>query len=103
LPARIETKNSKTFTAPSLELEARVKAGKVRHDGNSLLKWAASNVVVDRRVDGSLLPKKATAESPDKIDPIDAVILALGEMLQAPVQPQSVYDRPDFDISMVLF
>ena len=91
LPARVEPKNSKTFTGPARELEARIIRGKFRHDGNSLLKWAASNCVVSRRVDDSLLPKKATAESVHKIDPIDALLLAIGGWLRQPAARTSVY------------
>jgi phage terminase large subunit-like protein len=84
LPARIEPKNASTFTAPARELETRVKHARLRHDGDSLLKWAASNVVVTRRTDDSLLPKKETAESPNKIDPIDATLQAIGGWLRQP-------------------
>ena len=84
LPARIETKNAKVFTPPAKELEARVKAGHFRHDGNTFLKWQASNVCVERRRDGGLLPTKESAESPNKIDAIDALLLALAEMLATP-------------------
>src|SRR6185295_777317 len=38
-PARVEPKNAKTMTLPARELEARVKAGQFRHDGNSCLRW----------------------------------------------------------------
>jgi phage terminase large subunit-like protein len=84
LPAIIESKNAKVFTAPARELEARVTAGKFRHDGNSFLKWQASNTCVERRVDGSLLPKKESAESANKIDAVDALLLGMSAMLQAP-------------------
>jgi phage terminase large subunit-like protein len=87
LPARIEPKNAKTFTPPARELETRVKHRRLRHDGSSLLKWAASNCVVSRRIDDSILPKKASAESPDKIDPIDALLQAIGGWLRQP-QPK---------------
>lgn len=91
LPATVEAKNAKSFTAPARELEARVRHGRFRHDGNSLLKWAASNVVVSRRIDDSILPKKESPESPNKIDPIDAVVQAIGAMLRRPAPRQSVY------------
>lgn len=84
LPARVEAKSAKTFTGPSQELEVRITRGRFRHDGNSLLKWAASNACVTRRTDDSLLPKKATAESPNKIDPLDATLLAIGGWLRQP-------------------
>jgi phage terminase large subunit-like protein len=61
-----------------------VTHGQFRHDGNSCLTWNASNAVVDRRADGSLLPKKATPNSPNKVDGLDALLLALGELLANP-------------------
>jgi phage terminase large subunit-like protein len=90
LPATIASKNAKTFTPPAKELEARIKAGQFRHDGNSFLTWQASNVCVERRRDGSLLPTKESAESPHKIDAVDAVLLAMSELCAAP-DPQ-VYE-----------
>jgi phage terminase large subunit-like protein len=82
LPAVVEPKNAKTTTGPARELEARVKHGRFAHDGGGLAKWAASNVNVTRRVDDSLIPKKESAESPNKIDPIDALISAMGAALR---------------------
>ncbi len=77
LPAIVEWKSARTFTPPSREFEGLVKHGKIRHDGNSLFRWAFSNVVVQRRVDGTILPKKESAESANKIDPIDALLQAM--------------------------
>lgn len=90
LPAIVEPKNARTFTPPARELETRVKHGRFRHDGNPCLKWMASNCVVERRVDDSILPKKVRAESPEKIDGIDALLEAMGAMLRTPVatEPQ---------------
>jgi phage terminase large subunit-like protein len=78
---------------PSRELETRVKHRRFRHDGNSLVKWAASNVVVTRRIDDSILPKKESAESPNKIDPIDALLQAIGAWLRSAVRTE-----PQFQI-----
>jgi phage terminase large subunit-like protein len=83
LPARIESKNTKVFTAPAKELEARIRAGKIRHDGNSFLTWQISNVCCERRRDGSLLPTKESAESPHKIDAVDAILLGMSASLVA--------------------
>lgn len=97
LPARIESKNAKVFTPPAKELEARVKAGKIRHGDSSFLKWQISNVCVERRRDGSLLPMKDSAESPNKIDGVDAILLGLSGLLVEPVGEKSFYDSPNFD------
>lgn len=93
LPALLETKNARTFTPPARELEARVKNQRFRHDGNTCLKWQASNCVVSRRIDDSILPKKEMAESPAKIDAIDALILAIGGFLRQPEPARSVYEE----------
>lgn len=85
LPARLESKNAKTFTQPAREMEARVRARRLRHSGSSFLRWQVSNVRVERRRDGSLLPTKESADSPNKIDAIDAVLLAIGAMLDGSV------------------
>lgn len=77
--AEVLAKNARAVTDPAKELEARVKAGpsRLRHDGNPVMAWMASNVVVDRRVDGTILPKKETKMSPNKIDGIDALVNAI--------------------------
>lgn len=76
-------KNAKNATDPARAIEARVKAGpgRLRHDGNPVMKWMIGNAVVDRRVDGSLLPKKETPNSPNKIDGVDGMINAIAPML----------------------
>ncbi|UIJ43715.1 terminase large subunit [Sphingomonas cannabina] len=76
-------KNAKNATDPARAIEARVRAGpaRLRHDGNPVLTWHVSNAVVDRRVDGSLLPKKETPNSQNKIDGVDAMINATAPLL----------------------
>lgn len=76
-PAEILDKNAKNITPPARDLETRVRHRRFRHDGNSCLKWMASNVVVTRRVDDTILPKKESADSPNKIDGIDAILQAM--------------------------
>jgi phage terminase large subunit-like protein len=87
IPTLLQGKTAKYYTPPARELEARLTHGKFRHDGNSCLTWMASNACVTRGVDGSLLPKKQTANSPNKIDGIDALLLAMGEWLATPAPP----------------
>jgi phage terminase large subunit-like protein len=94
IPALLQGKTAKYYTPPAKELEARLEHGKFRHDGNSCLTWMASNAVVTRGVDGSLLPKKQTANSPNKIDGLDALLLAMGELLATPAEP--AYDPQIF-------
>jgi phage terminase large subunit-like protein len=104
LPALLEAKTAKTFTHASKEFEIRVAHQQLKHDGNALLRWCVSNAVVERRVDGSLLPKKSSANSPDKIDCLDAALFALASWLRRPVTvSHSLYDVPpeEFDVNSV--
>jgi phage terminase large subunit-like protein len=77
--AQILHKSAAKATDPAKGLEARVKAGmpKFRHDGKPIQTWMASNVVVTRKVDGSIIPKKETPNSDMKIDGIDGLINAI--------------------------
>lgn len=75
---RILHKNAANVTDPAKDLEARVKAGPayLAHDGNACMTWMASNTVVSRRRDNTLLPIKESPMSKMKIDGIDALINA---------------------------
>jgi phage terminase large subunit-like protein len=53
----------------------------------------ASNVVVTRKVDGSLIPKKETPTSPHKIDGIDALLMATSGLITAPEQEKSFWEN----------
>jgi phage terminase large subunit-like protein len=77
--AEILHKSAAKVADPAKELEARVKAGpsRLRHDGNPVMTWMASNTVVSRRIDGTILPKKETEMSANKIDGIDALVNAI--------------------------
>jgi phage terminase large subunit-like protein len=72
-------KKASSVTDPAKELEARVVAGPrmLRHDGNPVMNWMASNVVVSRNIDGTIIPKKESKMSPNKIDGIDSAVNAI--------------------------
>lgn len=55
--------------------------GRVRHDGDQLLAWAADNVVLRTDSTGYVMPDKST--SAEKIDPIVALLMAFSETLFA--------------------
>jgi len=69
-------KTAKNFTAPATEFESRILRGRLRHDGNKVMRWMVGNAAVERRVDKSLLPKKSSRDSTRKIDGVDAALLA---------------------------
>jgi phage terminase large subunit-like protein len=84
IKARLETKNAKTFTAPTKEILARMAAKRFRHTGCTFLRWQASNVCAERRRDGTLLPTKDGPMSPLKIDAFDAILLGWIDLLEDP-------------------
>jgi phage terminase large subunit-like protein len=90
-PARTEPKNPKTTTPPARELEARVKHGRFRHDGNTCLRWQASNAVARIGGDDTIFPQKERIDSPNKIDAIDALLLAIGGYLRGQAIPTPQY------------
>ncbi len=97
--AMILHKKASVVTDPAKEFERRIKAGPnyFRHDGNPVMSWMASNVVVSRRRDETLLPIKETQDSPNKIDGIDAAINAIEPTIDRGVEDESsAYDEADF-------
>jgi len=80
-PAGILNYTAGNIGSAALDLEARVRSqGRMAHPGNPCLTWNASNCVVERRVDGSILPKKESAMSKQKIDGIAAGLMAMSQM-----------------------
>ena len=75
IKVEVSPKNARMFTPPSLDLEARIRNRLFRFDGNSHATWMLSNACVERRVNGSLLPKKEHEKSAAKIDIVDACLL----------------------------
>lgn len=61
------------------EFERRMLGNELRHDGNPVLTWAASNVVARRDANNNMAPDKK--HSMDKIDPVSAVLNAVVLML----------------------
>jgi phage terminase large subunit-like protein len=90
-------KKASTVTDAAKELERRIKAGPryIRHDGNPVMTWMASNVVVARRRDETLLPIKESEHSPNKIDGIDALINAIDPTIDRGLSEDEGVEIPD--------
>lgn len=115
--AQILHKNAKNVTDPAKELERRIRVGrkKCRHDDNPVMNWMASNCVVSRRRDETILPIKESEMSPNKIDGIDALINAIQPAVLDGIEEDevSIFDRmadgetdedaqsPDIDMSIL--
>lgn len=67
-----------SMSAPSKLLETLVIGGKLRHGGNPVLRWQASNVQVKTDDAGNIKPSKKNSSSTGRIDGIVALIMALG-------------------------
>lgn len=81
----------KDMTSPSKQLERLVVEGKLRHFGNPVLRWMASNVSADMDAAGNVKPSKK--KSTEKIDGIVATIMAIGRILVDAPEEQSIYEK----------
>jgi phage terminase large subunit-like protein len=72
---------TQNFSPAIIELDAAMRAGRLRHGGNPLLEWCMGNVVgkADRR--GNLYPTKQRPEQ--KIDAAVALMMAVGRAMAA--------------------
>lgn len=70
-----------SMSAPTKQLEVLVRSGKLKHDGDSVLAWALQNVELRYDPAGNIKPDKGKAQG--KIDPIVALVMALGECIKA--------------------
>lgn len=78
------------MSAPTKELEKIIRDGKLRHGGNPVLRWMASNVALMYGRDQQIKPDRKA--SGDKIDGIVALIMALDGAMREKSGP-SVYDE----------
>ncbi len=79
-----------SMSAPTKEFEKLVLAEKMIHNQNPVLKWMASNTVVQQDAAANIKPNKE--KSPEKIDGIVMTIMALGLAITTPPEEPSVYE-----------
>lgn len=68
-----------SMSAPTKELERLIMAREICHFDNPVLRWNASNVMIETDAAGNMKPSKK--KSNEKIDGIVALIMALGRAL----------------------
>jgi phage terminase large subunit-like protein len=73
------------MSAPSKELEKRLKEGAIRHGDNPVLRWMASNVAAREGPNGQIKPDRE--RSGEKIDGIVTLVMALDGAMRA--QPRT--------------
>ena len=79
------------MSAPSKELEKRVKEGSIRHGGNPVLRWMASNVAVKYGPNSQIKPDRE--RSAEKIDGIITLVMMLDLATRESTEPPSVYEQ----------
>ena len=80
------------LSAPTKDWLRRIASGKVRHGGNPVLRWMASNLVVTQDAQGNLKPDKD--KSTERIDGQAAAITGLARLdAFLPTDETSVYER----------
>lgn len=86
------TQRATFFTQVLLQVEAMVLAGKLKHDGNPVMTWMISNLVVKvSKYNGLRLPTKERAEN--KIDGPIAMLMALGRATSNVVTEKSFWEE----------
>lgn len=70
---------------PMKEIQAATYAGRLHHNGDPVLTWAMSNVVVQEDFKGNIFPRKPKKNSPRKIDPVAALVTAMNRAYSAPL------------------
>lgn len=84
-----------TMNLAMRELEAALVSGRVRHNGDPLLAWMASNVVA-HEYKGCITPTKESGSK--KIDGMVAILMAMSRALMAEGAPRSLLDSlSDYD------
>jgi phage terminase large subunit-like protein len=78
------------FSEPTKELEAAMRAKRLWHDGNPVLKWCIGNVVGHYDARGSVYPRKQRPEQ--KIDAAISTIMAVGLAMRDEDAGPSVYE-----------
>jgi phage terminase large subunit-like protein len=83
----------KSYHPAMQDFEKLLKAGRIDHNNNPVLTWAASNLVVRRDANMNMAPDKKN--SLEKIDPMVALLMALGRQSVSQGVPvnRSVYDE----------
>jgi phage terminase large subunit-like protein len=82
--------NYAMYNEPLHQFLLLLEKGKIRHNGNPVLKWCAQNMAIKTGSDGKWMPCKKASK--DKIDPMVAVIMAFRlAMLAAPRPKGSLF------------
>lgn len=83
--------NIMNMNGPTREFESLAYKGSIMTDGNPLLGWAISNVVIQRDGNGNI--KVSKKDRNKKVDPVVACVMALGEYMQYQAGQNQAYEK----------
>jgi phage terminase large subunit-like protein len=90
-----------TISYPTKQFEKLVYEGKIKHDGNPVLKWMLSGCVIYEDANENMKVHKGRSHSGNKrVDGIVAAIMALGGSLSVEKTDESSYNDPNKEIVM---
>ncbi len=75
---------------PCKKLEELILGGRIAHGGNPVLRWMAGNVSIEKDAADNWKPSKK--RSPERIDGIIALVMALDRASRATDEPENIYD-----------
>lgn len=91
-PVEVLPQTTVTMDPAMKRLEELVMGQMIEHDGNPVLAWMVSNVVVQRNHKGEVYPRKAGGkDSNNKIDGVLALLMGLAKAMVQPPDETSVY------------
>lgn len=79
IPYKVIRQGAVSLNAPTREFDRLLATGKVRHGGNPVLTWAASNAVTERDSNDNI--RISRSKSHEKIDPMAALINAVAGLI----------------------
>jgi phage terminase large subunit-like protein len=85
LPMVVTKQSPMTMSEPCRWLETLLARKQMNHGGNPVMRWMADNAMVRRDASGNIRPDKD--KSPDKIDGIVALVVALERAMIEEAQP----------------
>jgi len=90
-----------SMSAPTKEVQRLMLTGTeevpvLEHGGNPAVRWMIDNLAVAMDPAGNVKPDKAN--SGDKIDAVDALVMAIGRTLAGEAEGDSIYETEDLDI-----
>jgi len=76
------------MSAPTKEFEVLILNGKLKHNGNPVMKWEIGNTAVEQDAADNLKPSKK--KSTERIDGVVASIMALGRAIVRPKEQEKI-------------